>query len=243
MVIIPAVDVLDGEVVRLLRGSFERTTRYGSDPIAAALSWVEAGADLVHVVDLEGARTGDPNPALWAQLAQAGVPFQVGGGIRRAEIARQALEAGARRVVMGSAAVEQASELARVGQPERVIAALDVADGAARDRAWVGSGRAWREVLAGLKEAGVVRVMVTAIDRDGTLSGPDWDMLDEVQEVSSGIGLIASGGIGRLADISRLAGRGFEAVVIGRALYENRFSLAEAIAAAGGGQKSREKHA
>lgn len=235
MVIIPAVDVLDGEVVRLLQGAFERPTRYASDPIAAALSWVEAGAELVHVVDLEGARTGNPNPVLWEQLAQAGVPFQAGGGIRRAQIARQALEAGARRVVMGSAAVEEASELARVGHPERVVAALDIANGAARDRAWVGRGRAWRDVLAELKDAGVVRVMVTAINRDGTLSGPDWDLLDEVQELSSGIGVIASGGIGGLADISRLVGRGFEAVVIGRALYENRFSLAEAIEAAGGG--------
>ena len=103
--IIPAVDVLDGKVVRLMHGDYDRVTVYGEDPIAQALEWMIQGAELVHVVDLDGARSGDPDRSLWRRLADNGVAFQVGGGIRSSEIAVEALEVGARRVVLGTAAV------------------------------------------------------------------------------------------------------------------------------------------
>src|SRR5688572_27931571 len=105
MQVIPAVDVLDGKVVRLLRGSFSDVTVYGSNPVAIAANWIEGGARLVHLVDLEGARSGRPDPSLWHRFGAAGVPFQVGGGIRDVETARAALDSGAERVVLGTAAV------------------------------------------------------------------------------------------------------------------------------------------
>src|SRR5690606_4914053 len=104
MEVIPAVDVLDGKVVRLLRGDYTRVTEYGSDPVEAARSWLAEGAQRVHVVDLEGARSGQPDYALWEALGAAGIRFQAGGGIRTAEIATRVLESGAERVVMGTAA-------------------------------------------------------------------------------------------------------------------------------------------
>ena len=124
--IIPAVDVLDGKVVRLMHGDYDRVTVYGEDPVAQALEWMRQGAELVHVVDLEGARSGAPDESLWRRLAEAGVAFQVGGGIRTAEIADRALDAGARRVVLGTAAVWDPDILGRILDPARVVAAVDV---------------------------------------------------------------------------------------------------------------------
>ena len=119
MQVIPAVDVLDGKVVRLLRGSFAEVTVYGDDPVAIGSTWIERGADLVHLVDLEGARSGQPDRSLWDRFAAAGVPFQVGGGIRDVATARAALEAGAERVVLGTAAVWNSADPRRNRQPEQ----------------------------------------------------------------------------------------------------------------------------
>ncbi len=225
MEIIPAVDVLDGQVVRLRQGSFERATRYEADPVAAAVRWVEEGASLVHVVDLDGARHGQPDERLWQALGAWQVPFQVGGGIRRAEIARQALAAGARRVVMGSAALWDPGQLAAVGDRERVVAALDIARGKAHGEGWLGQGRPWEEVLARLVELGLPRILVTGISRDGTMAGPDVELLEAVRSVFPALSVLASGGVGSLDDVRRLAAMGFEAAIVGRALYEGRFTL------------------
>jgi phosphoribosylformimino-5-aminoimidazole carboxamide ribotide isomerase len=223
------VDVLDGKVVRLYQGSFEQVTSFASDPVEVAGRWVAEGADLVHVVDLEGARRGTADPSLWHRLSERRVSFQVGGGIRRADLAREALAAGAARVVMGSAAVWHPAELSAVGDPDRVVAALDVSGGTARGEGWAGQGRPFRAVLAAVKEAGIRRVLVTGISRDGTLLGPDWSLLDQVKAEDPDLAIIASGGVGSLADVRGLAEAGYEAAIIGRALYEGRFSLKQAI--------------
>jgi phosphoribosylformimino-5-aminoimidazole carboxamide ribotide isomerase len=225
--LIPAVDVLDGRVVRLLQGSYEKATTYGTDPVEAAARWIEAGARIVHVVDLAGARQGRPEMGLWSALGEAGLTFQAGGGIRNAGLARKVLELGARRVVMGTAAVWSPESL--VGLGEAVVAAVDVRSGRATGQGWTDEGRPVDEVLADLNGAGVRRLLVTGIGRDGTMAGPDLDLTRSLIE-DGRFSVIASGGVASLADLDLLAALGCEGVVVGRALYEGRFGLAEALA-------------
>lgn len=233
MQVIPAVDVLGGQVVRLLRGSYDEVTVYGSDPTAVASRWIEQGASMVHVVDLVGARTGHPDPILWERLAADGISFQVGGGIRDAATARLALGTGASAVVMGTATVWDPQVLEAVGAPDRVIAAIDVQRGQATGSGWIDEGKPLDEVLAPLESFGITRALVTAIVRDGTMSGPDLVLIGTVREAAPNLKITASGGVGELSDLRALAMAGCEAVVVGRALYENRFTLEQAIAAAG----------
>lgn len=226
--IIPAVDVLEGRVVRLMHGDYERVTVYAEDPVAQAREWMEQGAALVHVVDLLGAKSGMPDAALWESMSAAGVRFQVGGGIRTAETARRALGCGAERVVMGTAAVWDPHILAEVGEPGSVVAAVDVRGGRATGAGWLDEGRALDEVLDGLAGAGCTRMLVTGIGRDGTMEGPETDLLRGV--VGDGrFAVIASGGVGTLDDIAVIDDLGCEAVIVGRALYEGRFTVSQAI--------------
>jgi phosphoribosylformimino-5-aminoimidazole carboxamide ribotide isomerase len=227
--IIPAVDVLNGSVVRLTHGDFNRVTVYDADPVACSRRWLDDGASLVHVVDLDGARTGMPDRTLWQSLGDAGVRFQVGGGIRSAESAAAALEAGAERVVLGTAAVWNSRVLEEIGKMDRVVAAVDVRDGKATGEGWLDEGRDLAGVLDDLARLGVPRLLVTGIGRDGTMEGPEFDLLGRVL-ADSRFQIIASGGIGTLDDLVRVARLGCEAVIVGRALYESRFTLPEALA-------------
>ncbi len=235
MLVVPAIDVLHGTVVRLVEGDYRQVTDYGGDALAWGGHWAGAGAELVHVVDLEGARSGIPDPALWRAMARSGVPFQVGGGIRSLDFALQALAAGAERVVLGTAAVWSPemidSLLSEVG-PARVVVALDVRDGRAAGSGWIDPGRELADVVGALSPMGLERVLLTSIGRDGTMSGPDLGLLAEVGLLAGELKVIASGGVGSLDDIRALAAAGAEAVVIGRALYEGRFTLSAAVAAA-----------
>ncbi len=226
--IIPAVDVLDGKVVRLMHGDYDRVTVYGEDPVSQALEWMSQGAELVHVVDLVGARTGEPDRSLWQRLADSGVAFQVGGGIRSSELAIEALDAGARRVVLGTAAVWEPDLLSRIPDPERVVAAVDVRGGKATGGGWLDEGRELGDVLEGLSEAGMRRLLVTGIERDGTMEGPSTDVLLSAVR-HGGFSVIASGGVGQLQDLDVIQRLGCEAVIIGRAFYEGRFEMSEAI--------------
>ena len=193
--LIPAVDVLGGSVVRLMRGSFDEVTEYATDPARVARSFVDAGATLVHVVDLDGARTGRVDVALAERMARAGVPFQLGGGIRDAAAASAVVEAGAKRVVCGSTVVWNPDELRRiidaVGELH-VVGAIDVSAGMARGGAWMDQGQPVAEVLDTAVAAGLEHALVTSIERDGALAGPDTELLQTA--VSSGLEIIASGG-------------------------------------------------
>lgn len=233
MQLIPAVDVLDGKVVRLVEGDFDRVTVYADDPVEQAAAWQEAGAALVHVVDLAGARDGTPSEPLWRALSDAGVRFQVGGGIRSPQAAGRAVEAGAARVVMGTAAVWQpellAATVAELGAAQ-VVAALDVRGGRAAGQGWLDEGRLLPEVVADLVGAGVVRALVTGIGRDGTMQGPDLDVIAAVQAVAPGLAILGSGGVAELGDLVELAAVGVEAAIVGRALYEAAFTVEEALA-------------
>jgi len=233
MQVIPAVDVLGGRVVRLREGDYTEVTDYGSDPVAVARRWMSQGAQLVHVVDLEAARGGGPDRSLWRHLSSAGIRYQIGGGLRSPTLARAALAAGAERVVMGTAAVWEPDLVAQVGDPERVVAAVDVRGGKARGVGWTDEGRDLSVVLRQLETVGVRRLLVTGIDRDGTMHGPDLALLRRVREEAPGLAVIASGGVGTLDDIAAVAALGCEAVIVGKALYEARFELAEAQRIAG----------
>ena len=234
MQIIPAVDVLDGRVVRLEQGRYDRVTAYGDDPVGAVRDWAGQGAEIVHVVDLAGARDGTADTRLWGRLGEAGVPFQAGGGLRTVAAVVDAVGAGAERAVVGTAAVWSPDLIAEmidgVG-PGALVAAIDVGGTAARGAGWRDGGRPLEVVLGELGEAGIARVLVTAIARDGTMTGPDLSLLDSVRLALPGVGVIASGGVGSLDDVRALAAAGYEAVIVGRALYEERFTFAEAVEA------------
>lgn len=236
MQFIPAIDVLDGKVVRLLRGSYDDVTVYAEDALAMARSHVRQGADLLHVVDLGSARDGSDHArtGLCRALGEEGIPFQVGGGIRDPAAASAAIRAGATRVVLGTAVVVGGGELdsivTEVGS-ERVVAAIDVRDGRARGSGWEDQGTPLAEVLDRATGLGISWALVTGIARDGTMEGPDHDLFREVRRGWPAVRVIASGGVGGLVDLEELSSAGLDAVVVGRALYEGRFTVEAAIAA------------
>jgi phosphoribosylformimino-5-aminoimidazole carboxamide ribotide isomerase len=233
--VIPAVDVLGGAVVRLLRGDYQQVTRYGDDPVAVVEKFVSEGAGLVHVVDLGAARSGESDRTLWRRLGAAGVPFQAAGGIRSAADAEAAVVAGAARVVSGTAAVWDPATLRLMADAvggERLVAAIDILGAKAFGAGWTDAGRPAAEVVASAVAAGAGRLMVTGISSDGALQGPSYDVIGQVA-ATAGVPVIASGGVARLSDFEGLIPLGVEAVVVGRSLYEGRFTLAEAMAAAG----------
>ena len=238
MYVIPAVDVLDGNVVRLRQGRYDEVTVFGDDPAAMVGSWVDAGAEIVHVVDLAGARDGVGDRTMWQRLGATGVPFQIGGGIRTMQDATMAIGSGAARVVLGTAAVWDPALVegivAAIGS-EQVVAAIDVRDGKATGAGWLDGGRELGDVLGSLVAAGVSRVLATGIATDGTLAGPDTRLLEDVIRIAPSLAVIASGGVGTLDDISKVATFNAEAAIVGRALYDDRFTFSEAAEAASRG--------
>jgi phosphoribosylformimino-5-aminoimidazole carboxamide ribotide isomerase len=226
----------------LQQGDFDAETVYDDDPVSVARAFALAGAEWIHVVDLDAARTGEPaNLAVIEAIASA-VPsrVQAGGGVRSAAAAGALLLAGATRVVLGTAAVEQPSlvlDLCTM-HPECIAVGLDARGRDVAVRGWTeGTGRDLLELAAQFSEVGVAALIVTEIGRDGTMEGPSLDQLREVLEVSERP-VIASGGIGGLNDLQALAeleaaGRSLSGAIVGRALYEGRFTLAEALETAG----------
>jgi phosphoribosylformimino-5-aminoimidazole carboxamide ribotide isomerase len=210
--VIPAVDVLGEDAVRLERGDYDAVVERAGDPVALANRWVEAGAGRIHLVDLDGARNGRTRPELVGAVAALGVPVQASGGIRSLGDARALLAAGAERVVVGTAAWPDPSPWFELG--DALVLALDVRDGEVRTAGWTaGSGIGVDDALA---RAGGQRLLVTAIDRDGTLTGPDLALVRRA--VAAGGPVLAAGGIRSLSDIAALASAGAEAAIVGRAL-------------------------
>lgn len=235
----PAIDLRAGRAVRLTRGDFAAETVYADEPTAVARAFAVAGAKWIHVVDLDAARTGEPAnlAAIEAITATVSCPVQVGGGVRSLETAGALLLAGARRVVVGTAAVEQPELVTDLcaSHPGQIAVGLDARGLAVATRGWTeSSGADLLERAASLEGAGVAALIVTEISRDGTMTGPDLEQLGAVLEATT-TPVIASGGVGGLSDLRALAGleragRHLAGAVVGRALYEGRFSLAEALA-------------
>jgi phosphoribosylformimino-5-aminoimidazole carboxamide ribotide isomerase len=235
----PAVDILGGQAVRLTQGDFEQDTVYASSPVDAALAWVRDGAQALHVVDLEGARSGRPVALehLRAIAAGAGVPVQYGGGLRAIENLRDALAAGAARVVLGPAAFrnEQLLEQALADHPSQLAVAVDVRDGRVATAGWIETTDiAGVDAVGALRQKGVTQFVYTIVDRDGMLEGPGTDEVAAISDAVGDASFIYSGGIGTLDDLRSLAGLALpnlEGVIVGKALYERRFSVHEAISA------------
>jgi phosphoribosylformimino-5-aminoimidazole carboxamide ribotide isomerase len=237
----PAIDILDGRAVRLVQGRFEDATTYHDDPLEAARSWVQAGAKALHVVDLDGARSGEPRSIehLRRIVAGTGVPVQYGGGLRTAEAVRAALEAGAERVIIGTAAFRDVDFLddALATHGERVWVAVDVRGGHISTAGWTQTTTLPpEEAITRLGDRGVRSFVYTNVDRDGRLEGPD---LDEVRRIAGAVRgrWIYSGGIGAREDLEGLYALrqvNLAGVVVGKALYERRFTVAEGQAALGG---------
>lgn len=237
--LLPAIDLRAGRVVRLRRGDFDRETVFDDDPIAVAERFAEAGATWIHLVDLDGARAGRPVQAgLVARIVERvgeRTRCQVAGGLRTVEAVATALAAGAARVVVGTAALEDpdlAGELVGRHGAERIVVALDVRDGLALGEAWRpgAAGRPVEAALEALAQVGVARFAVTAIERDGLLAGPDLGLLGRLVALDRGA-IIASGGISSIADLHAARRLGCAGAIIGRALYEGQLELGEALRA------------
>ena len=235
MILFPAIDIRDGRAVRLLRGDYEQETKYDADPLDAARRWAEGGAEWLHVVDLDGAKEGtQANLEHVRRIAgETGVPVQMGGGLRSAEAVDAALAAGVERVVIGTAAVREPAFLDAMLEEhgERIVVGVDARAGMAALEGWTETSNASAvDLMRSLAAKGVKTIVFTPIEVDGTMEGPP---LDQVRAVTEGLEaeVIYSGGIGSLEHLQALSSAQIAAVsgvIVGRALYEERFSVAEA---------------
>jgi phosphoribosylformimino-5-aminoimidazole carboxamide ribotide isomerase len=234
MILYPAIDILDGRAVRLVEGRFEDSTTYHDDPLEAAQSWVDAGARYLHVVDLDGARAGEPRSIEHLRrIAQGtGVPVQYGGGLRTVDAVREALRAGAERVIVGTAAfrdIDFLDDILKAFGP-RVVVSVDVRDGHVATAGWTETTQLPPEdAIVRLHDRGVVSFVYTNVNRDGRLEGPDLGEVTRVAEAVRGR-FLYSGGIGDRDHLRALAGLrrvNLAGVIVGKALYEKRFTVAE----------------
>jgi phosphoribosylformimino-5-aminoimidazole carboxamide ribotide isomerase len=237
--LLPAIDLRGGRVVRLREGDFARETAYSDDPLAVAVAFAAAGTRWLHVVDLDGARTGTPvhGARIGEIVAAVGgtVNVEVAGGLRTAEAVASALDAGAARIVVGTAAIRDPSFAATLiagHGSERIAAAIDVRDGRASGEGWDPSapGIDALDAIGALADAGIETFEVTAIDRDGLLSGPDLDLLGRAVALDRGQ-IIASAGISSIKDLTAVIDSGCAGAIVGRALYEGRLDLRRALEA------------
>ena len=234
MILYPAIDIRGGRAVRLAQGDYERETAYDADPLDAALRWQEEGARWLHVVDLDGAKAGEPaNLDQVHRIAAAvNVPIQLGGGLRDSGKVEQAFSAGVERVILGTAAVRDPdmAEAIAAAHPGRVVASVD-AEG------WTEASESGpAETIAQLAERGIERFVYTPVEVDGLMEGPDLDSLTALAHTTDAE-IIYSGGVGSLADLDALASLGLAnvaGVIVGKALYEGRFGVGEGQAALGG---------
>lgn len=236
MILYPAIDIRGGQAVRLLQGNYERETAYDADPVDAAARWAGEGAEFLHVVDLDGAKAGEPCNLEAVRRIAAAVecPIQVGGGLRDSKSVGAVLDAGAERVVIGTAALKDPEFLAAMidVHGERVVVSVDAREGQVALEGWTeAGGEGVVEAVAALGERGVARFLCTAIEVDGTMEGPAIDQLNEIATATSSQ-IIASGGVGDLSHLESLATQAppnLEGAIVGRALYEHKFTVSEAI--------------
>jgi phosphoribosylformimino-5-aminoimidazole carboxamide ribotide isomerase len=241
VILYPAIDISDGKAVRLVQGDFDAETVYADSPLEAARAWVQAGARHLHVVDLDGARTGAPQNLHHVEriAGEAGVPVQVGGGLRSVQAVRDAIGAGATRVILGTAAFTDVDFLDEVVAEfaERTVVSVDTRGGFVSTEGWTETtDMPAVELIARMQDRGVRSFVYTDVDRDGMLEGPDLDGVRRVAEVVRGR-FMYSGGIGRREDLAALAALrqvNLTAVIVGKALYEGRFTIAEGQAALDG---------
>jgi phosphoribosylformimino-5-aminoimidazole carboxamide ribotide isomerase len=242
MIVIPAVDLSDGKCVRLLQGRKEDITRYGDDPVEFARQWERDGAELLHLVDLDGAiDDACPNYQVVRAITEAlQIPVELGGGMRSLDAARQALEMGVRRIIVGTLAIREPDTVAAMAKEfggDRIVVGIDAVDGKVAVRGWTDVTEVSAIELAGqVADWGIQTIIFTDIGRDGMLTGPNIPALREVLDATP-LRVLASGGISQLDDIRALVAMQhprLEGVITGKALYELQFTLPEAVEAAAG---------
>lgn len=231
MIIYPAVDIQNGQCVRLKQGKAEESTVYYTDPYEAAAHWVAEGAGWLHVVDLDGAFSGQSgNHGAIKRIVSLGVPVQVGGGIRDMDRIRTLMDMGVKRVILGTSAVENPALVQETvnAYGEAIAVGIDAKDGHVATRGWQEVSEIQAVPLAvKMKEMGVTTVIYTDISRDGMLTGPNLPAMEEMVR-GSGLSVIASGGVSKLDDIRTVMETGVDGVIVGKALYAQRFSLRDA---------------
>jgi phosphoribosylformimino-5-aminoimidazole carboxamide ribotide isomerase len=235
VILYPAIDILEGNAVRLVKGDFEAKKVYDKEPLAAARGWTEEGARFLHVVDLDGAREGRPvNLDHLRQItSELGVPVQYGGGLRSAEAVSEALDAGAARVILGTAAFADPEFLDAVVAewPDRLLVSVDVRGGRLTTSGWTETSEiTTAKIVKSLHERGVRNLFYTNVDRDGMLEGPDLDAVKRIAAVVRG-SFVYSGGVASVDDLRSLAALrqvNLVGVIVGKALYERKFGVAEA---------------
>jgi phosphoribosylformimino-5-aminoimidazole carboxamide ribotide isomerase len=240
VILYPAIDIRGGKAVRLLQGDYARETTYDADPVDAAKRWADEGAEFLHVVDLDGAKAGEPQNLESVRRIAAAVecPIQVGGGLRDEASVTAVLEVGAERVVIGTAALRDPVFLAEAieAHGERVVVSVDARKGKVALDGWTEASRVEvTDAIAALTVRGARRFLCTAIEVDGTMEGPAVDELSHIASLTKA-NVIASGGVGQLTDLEKLAGLAapnLEGAIVGRALYEGRFTVSQAIEALG----------
>ena len=233
----PAIDLRDGKCVRLTQGDYARETIFGDDPLEMVRRFVGAGAQRLHIVDLDGAKAGSPvQAALVARMVQvAGVPCQLGGGIRSLQTAKAYADAGVQRLVVGSVAIEHPEllETLATALPGAIVLGLDARDGKVAVRGWLETSELTAiEVARRHEYLPLAAIVYTDISRDGMLSGPNFKALAEMIAAVE-LPVVASGGVANAADLRQVALSGATGCIVGRALYEGNLTLADAVAAAG----------
>ncbi len=237
----PAIDIRGGRAVRLRKGDFDAETAYDADPLDAAKRWVDGGAQWLHVVDLDGAKDGaQANAEHLRRIAALGVPVQTGGGLRSAQAVAAAFDGGVQRAILGTAALEQpelVDELIAAHGGDRIVVSLDAKDGLVTTRGWVHTtDQTVVSVATSLAERGVQRIVFTDVNRDGMGEGTDLTGMQELLALDC-IDVIASGGIGSLADVQALVDLRhprIDGVIVGKALYEGDVDVPSALAVVAG---------
>jgi len=238
VILYPAIDIRGGQAVRLLQGDYAQETTYDADPVDAAKRWAAEGAEFLHVVDLDGAKAGEPKnlDAIKRIGAAVDCPIQVGGGLRNEDAVQAILDAGAERAVIGTAALRDPDFLDAMlaAHGDRIVVSVDARDGRVALEGWTEAGEEGVvDAVAALSEKGVARFLCTAIEVDGTMEGPDIAQLAEIAAATDAQ-VIASGGVGDLSHLKSLATStpaNIEGAIVGRALYERRFTVSDAIQA------------
>ncbi|MEK9149159.1 MAG: 1-(5-phosphoribosyl)-5-[(5-phosphoribosylamino)methylideneamino]imidazole-4-carboxamide isomerase [Candidatus Desantisbacteria bacterium] len=238
MLVIPAIDIREGKVVRLKKGEFSEQTTYLDEPLSVALKWQEEGAKMIHIVDLDGAFFGMPQnlEVIEEICSNVSIPIQMGGGLRNIELIEKVMDFGVSRVVLGSVAIikpEILEEALFRFSAKRVVVGIDIKEGKIAISGWQ---RVYDhkvdEFIMGLRKIGLAEIIVTDIERDGMLSGPNIPLLEELAKKTMGLRIIASGGVSCLPDIialKRLAEYGVYGVIIGKSLYDGKITLKDAL--------------
>lgn len=235
MVLVPAIDMLDGQCIRLYKGDYNKVTVYG-DPVEIGKKWQKMGAQMIHLVDLDGAEAGNPKnlEVIKILVETLDIPLELGGGIRSMDTIKMYLDLGVQRIILGTAAVENMALVACAAAVygERIVVGIDAQDGIVKTKGWLNDTKIDALTLAyDMKELGIERIIYTDINRDGTLTGPNLAETEALAK-NSGLRITASGGMSSIKDIKavmKLEQFGVDEVILGKALYENKIDLVKAL--------------